>query len=204
MPGRGRFIVFEGGEGSGKSTQASLLASVLGAELTREPGGTRLGEMLRPLMLERAAGPIDPRSELLLMVAARAQHCAERIVPTLESGRDVVCDRFSGSTIAYQGFGRGLPVTEVKSACALATAGLDADLTLLLDVPLMVASTRRTRPLDAIESAGDGFHDRVRAGFLELARSDPRWVVVSGEGSIADVAAGIQSIVASRLRATRS
>lgn len=138
------------------------------------------------------------------MVAARAQHCAERIVPTLESGRDVVCDRFSGSTIAYQGFGRGLPVTEVKSACALATAGLDADLTLLLDVPLMVASTRRTRPLDAIESAGDGFHDRVRAGFLELARSDPRWVVVSGEGSIADVAAGIQSIVASRLRATRS
>jgi dTMP kinase len=155
-------------------------------------------------MLEQAAGPIDPRSELLLMVASRAQHCAERIVPALESGRDVVCDRFSGSTVAYQGFGRGLPVAEVVTACSLATAGLDADLTVLLDVSLEVASTRRTRPLDAIESEGSGFHDRVREGFLELARSDPRWVVVKGEGSVDDVAAEIRAIVDERLEAVGS
>lgn len=156
------------------------------------------------MMLEQSVGPIDPRSELLLMVASRAQHCAERIVPALESGRDVVCDRFSGSTIAYQGFGRGLPVAEVASACALATAGLDADLTVLLDVSLDVASTRRSRPLDAIESQGDGFHERVRGGFLELARSEPQWVVVNGEGSVSHVADEIRAIVAARLGSTPS
>jgi dTMP kinase len=187
VPARGRFIVFEGGEGSGKSTQAKKLAAVLDAELTREPGGTTLGELLRPLMLEHSAGAIDPRTELLLMAAARAQHCAERIRPVLAGGTDLVCDRFSGSTIAYQGFGRGLPIEEVTEACSIATAGLEPDLTLLLDLPVEVAATRRSRRLDAIESEGLHFHDRVRAGFLSLADRDGSWVVIDASGSVDDV-----------------
>jgi dTMP kinase len=204
MTNRGRFVVFEGGEGSGKSTQAATLATKLGADLTREPGGTPLGELLRPLMLENVANPLDPRTELLLMAASRAQHCAERILPTLESGRDVVCDRFSGSTIAYQGFGRGLPIAEVVAACELATAGLEADLTVLLDVPVEIAAARRSRPLDAIESVGDGFHDRVRTGFLELADQQSSWVVIDGTGSPGEVAARIWSLVVERLDGVRS
>jgi dTMP kinase len=204
MPRRGRFIVFEGGEGSGKSTQAEALAVALGAELTREPGGTPLGEILRPLMLDHVAGAIDARTELLLMVASRAQHCAERILPALESGHDLVCDRFSGSTIAYQGFGRGLPLADVVAACEVATAGLEPDLTVLLDVPVEIASERRSRTLDAIESAGDQFHDRVRAGFLELAAKDQRWTVVDGTGSIDDIAALVRTIVDGRFDAFSS
>jgi dTMP kinase len=190
--------VLEGGEGSGKSTQATILGVALGALVTREPGGTRLGEALRPFVLDHVAGPIDGRAELLLMVAARAQHCAEVIVPTIDAGRDVVCDRFSGSTIAYQGFGRGLPVAEVTAACQLATAGLEADLTILIDVPVEVAMGRRSRALDAIESAGDHFHDRVRQGFLALAAADPAWVVVDGRGSVEQVAAQIGTVVDAR------
>jgi dTMP kinase len=155
-------------------------------------------------MLEHAAGPIDPRTELLLMVAARAQHCAEVIVPALDSGRDVVCDRFSGSTIAYQGFGRGLPVADVVAACDLATAGLEADLTVLLDVPIDLAAARRSRPLDAIEAAGDRFHDRVREGFLALAEHDVAWAVVDGAGTIDDVAKRVRAIVDERVDRSRA
>jgi dTMP kinase len=192
---RGRFIVLEGGEGSGKSTQARILAAGLDAVLTREPGGTRLGEAIRPLVLAHTAGPVDDRAELLLMVAARAQHCAEVILPAIEAGRDVVCDRFSGSTIAYQGFGRGLPVDEVAAACALATASLDPDLTILIDVPVEIAMERRSRPLDAIESAGVDFHERVRQGFFTLAERDARWVIVDGRASIDEVAEKIRAAV---------
>jgi dTMP kinase len=199
MSGRGNFIVFEGGEGSGKSTQAAILAQVLDAELTREPGGTQLGELLRPIMLNHSVGTLDARTELLLMVASRAQHCTERILPALESGRDVVCDRFSGSTIAYQGFGRGLLLDDVRSACALATDGLDPDLTVLLDVPVDLATDRVRRPRDAIESAGQHFHERVRAGFLELARTDESWVTIDGTRSIDEVAAMVQAEVRARL-----
>src|SRR5487761_2366329 len=112
MAVRGRLIVFEGGEGVGKSTQARLLAERLGAQLTREPGGTALGESLRQLLL-LASSPVAPRAELLLMVGARAQHVKEKIAPALEAGLDVVCDRFSASTFAYQGYGRGLPTEDV-------------------------------------------------------------------------------------------
>ena len=201
MARRGRFIVLEGGEGSGKSTQAEILGLALDATVTREPGGTPLGEALRPFVLERAVGPLDDRAELLLMVAARAQHCAEVIVPAINAGRDVVCDRFSGSTIAYQGFGRGLPVAEVDAACTLATAGLEADLTVLIDVPVEIAMSRRSRPLDAIESAGHQFHERVRQGFRTLAAERSTWVVVDGCGSIDEVAERVGAVVEARLGA---
>src|SRR5580700_8706439 len=115
-------IAFEGGEGAGKSTQAERLAAALGAELTREPGGTAIGERIRTLLLDPETGTgseIDARAELMLALAARAQHVSERVRPLLKSGRDVVLDRYSGSTLAYQGYGRGLPVDEIRQACDL-------------------------------------------------------------------------------------
>ena len=182
-------IAFEGGEGAGKSTQAERLASVLGAELTREPGGSALGERIRHLLLDpetEAVGGegIAARTELMLALAARAQHVSERIRPALEAGRDVVVDRFSGSTLAYQGYGRGLPVSEIRRACDLATGGLWPDLTFLLDVPVEVGVARRagtgSRP-DRFESEPSGFHVRV-------AEDREHWVVVDGTADVDEVA----------------
>jgi len=199
VPGRGRLIVLEGGEGSGKSTQAAILADRIGALLTREPGGTALGERLRPLLLGEA-GPLDPLAELLLFSAARAEHCAERIRPALARGEDVVCDRFSGSTIAYQGYGRGIALADVRRASQLATAGLTADLTILLDVTLEVSAARRAHPGDAIEAAGRDFHVRVLEGFRELARSEPAtWVVIDGAAPREVVAEEVYAAVLMRL-----
>ena len=200
MPDRGRLIVFEGGEASGKSTQAARLAEELGAVLTREPGGTALGEALRPILLGQAFGALDVRSELLLMVAARAEHVAKVLRPALAAGRDVVCDRFSGSTIAYQGYGRGLPLEDVLVACELATDGCDPDLNVLLDVDEATAQLRRGRPDDAIEAAGTAFHRRVREGFLALAAADPdRWIVIDAAMTTEDVAEAVRDAVGSRV-----
>jgi dTMP kinase len=194
-----RFIVFEGGEGAGKSTQARLLAERLGAELTREPGGSPLGEHLRSLLLEHRLGPLDPRAELLLVAAARAQHVAERIRPALAAGRSVVCDRFSGSTLAYQGYGRGLPLAQVEAVCRVASDGLVADLTILLDVPLEVAASRRAGARDRIEAEDPHFHRRVAAGFHALAAGDPdRWAVIDGTGDPGAVHARVLALLAAR------
>jgi dTMP kinase len=200
MTPRGRLIVFEGGEGSGKSTQAALLAAKLDAVLTREPGGTPLGEHLRSVLLDPANGEIAPRAELLLMAAARAQHVRERILPVLDDGQDVVCDRFSGSTLAYQGYGRGLPLEDVLVANELATDGLRPDLTILLDLPFDLASLRRSEVADRIESAGSDFHRRVVEGFRQLAAADPEgWVVVDGSLEPNVVAEVVLEAVANRI-----
>lgn len=200
MVRRGRFVVLEGGEGSGKSTQARLLADHLGAVLTREPGGTALGEQIRSVLLDPGSVPVEARAELLLMVAARAQHVAEVIVPALEGGRDVVSDRFSGSTVAYQGYGRGLPLDEVGQACRLAAGNLEPDLVVLLDVPPAVAEARRDRDEDRIEGAGRAFHGRVRDGFLCLARAAvPTWAVLDGSGTVDEVSRAVRSEVKARL-----
>ena len=196
--GRGHFIVFEGGEATGKSTQAKLLAERLDALLTREPGGTTLGERVRTLLLDPATGELDARTELLLMAAARAEHVAQLIEPTLASGRDVVCDRFSGSSVAYQGFGRGLPVDEVAHISLWATAGIEPDRVVLLDVSDEVRSARLRRRLDRLESAGDDFHARVIKGFRQIAAAQPdRWIVFDGARSIDDLAASIAEAVGS-------
>ena len=199
MAARGRLIVLEGGEGAGKSTQAELLALRLDAHFSREPGGTAIGERIRALALDRTLGHLDARAELLLMVAARAQHVAEVIRPALESGRDVVCDRFAGSTLAYQGFGRGLPLEDVEVACALAADGVSPDLTVLLELPPSLAQARRCGMPDRIEAETAAFHERVLAGFAALAAADDRWAVVSGEGSIEEVASRIHEVVSARL-----
>lgn len=192
-----RFIVLEGGEGVGKSTQAALLAGALGAVLTREPGGTSTGEDVRNLVLDRSHRHLYARAETLLMLAARAQHVEEVIRPALEEGRDVVCDRFSGSTLAYQGYGRGLELGELAGLDAWARAGCEPDMVVLLD--LAVGAGRRRRPAgprDRFEHEEDSFLERVRAGFLELARNDPaRWRVVDASGSVEEVADAVAAAV---------
>ncbi len=187
----GRFIAFEGGEGSGKSTQAALLAARLGAVLTHEPGGTEIGARIRAIVLDPALGTaLDVRAEALLMAADRAQHVAEVIRPALASGRDVVTDRFSGSTLAYQGYARGLDVDELARLSQWATGGLEPDVVVLLDVPAEVAAMRMKRGLDRMEAAGDDFHRRVADGYRALAAAHPdRWRVVDGSGTVDDVEA---------------
>ena len=185
---RGHFIVFEGGEGSGKSTQAALLAAAIGAELTHQPGGTRLGAALRSMLLDSSAGEVAERTEALLMAADRAQHVAELIVPLLSAGRTVVCDRYIGSSVAYQGFGRGLDPSSVEEISRWAVDGLAADLVVLLDIDEELASARTGSPRDRIEAAGPEFHRRVRAGFLAQAEADPRrWVVIDAAVTVTAV-----------------
>ena len=177
---RGRFLAFEGGEASGKSTQSARLAARLDAVLTREPGGTAVGAQLRSVLLDPATR-LDDRAEALLMAADRAQHVAEVVAPALAAGRHVVTDRYAGSSLAYQGFGRGLPLDEVRRLSEWATGGLWPDVTLLLDVPVELAASRLTGRPDRLEAAGDDFHCRVHDGFRQIAREHPdSWVLVDG------------------------
>jgi dTMP kinase len=192
---RGRFLAFEGGEATGKSTQARLLAERLGAVLTREPGGTEVGERVRTLVLDPAVR-VDFRAEALLMAAARAQHVSEVIEPALAAGRHVVTDRFTPSSLAYQGVGRGLGVDEVAALSAFATNGLEPDLILLLDLPLDVTASRLSSEPDRLEQEGAPFHARVAAAFRQMAAADSaRWVTIPADGTIEQVAARVWDTV---------
>ena len=195
---RGSFVAFEGGEACGKSTQAARLAAHRGAVLTREPGGTELGERVRALFLDPAAGHVDARAEALLVAAARAQHVAEVIEPALAAGRDVVTDRFTGSSLAYQGHGRGLPLDAVRAVSAFATGGVEPEVYVLLDVPADVARERLGADRDRLEAAGDDFHERVRAGYSALAASEG-WLVVDGSGSPDEVEREVWAAVSGKL-----
>ena len=198
---RGRFIAFEGGEACGKSTQAALLATSLDAVLTREPGGTTIGAAIRSLVLDPATVGLDRRAEALLMAADRAQHVAEVVEPALAAGRHVVTDRFAGSSIAYQGGGRGLPSDEVRRLSEWATDGVWPDLIVLLDVPAAVAARRLDRDLDRMESEPAAFHAAVAESFRTQAAAEPdRWVVLDGTGTIEQVAAAVDAAVRDRLR----
>ena len=189
-------IAFEGGEGSGKSTQAGILAERLGALLTHEPGATRLGARLRELVLDPNAH-IDPRAEALLLAADRAQHVAEMIGPTMAIGHDVVTDRYLYSSLAYQAFGRGLDLASVRALSAFAEAP-EADLVLLITVSPETRAQRLKATPDRIEASGDDFHQRVELGFKALADADPqRWTVVDGDGTVDEVAARVWEAVTS-------
>ena len=201
-------IAIEGGEGVGKSTQAALLASAIGAEASREPGGSPIAERIRDLLLDRSLGVLAPRAELYLMLAARAEHLSSLIEPALAAGRHVVVDRFAGSTLAYQGYGRGLPVEEVRRACDLASGGRWPDLSVLLDMPREVAERRRAAQQaqlpgvspDRIEAEEPEFHRRVNEGFREIAADDTEhWVVLDGSASAAEVAVEVLGAVRARL-----
>ena len=197
---RGRFITFEGGEGCGKSTQVKRLAAALAeagveAVVTREPGGTRLAELIRSLLREELRDPPCDKAELLLFLAARAQLVKNVVEPALAAGKWVVSDRFSDSTFAYQGYGRGLPLDTLRIINDFATDGLKPDLTFLLDVTPETANARlrgreaaTATAADRIESAGAAFHTRLRAGFLEMADAEPtRIVKIDANGTPDDV-----------------
>jgi dTMP kinase len=199
VSGAGRFIALEGGEGSGKSTQAARLAARLGAVLTFEPGDTAIGRAIRSVVLDPASVEMSHRAEALLMAADRAQHVAEVVGPALAAGRDVVTDRFAGSSIAYQGYGRGLPVDEVAQLSRWAAGDVWPDLVILLDVPLEVSAGRLRRSLDRLEAAGDDFHRRVHEGFLAQAAADPEgWAVVDATGTPDVVEAAVWDAVVRR------
>jgi len=199
----GGWIALEGGEGSGKSTQARLLAGAIGAVLTREPGGTAVGVRLREAMLDPSLPGLDPRTEALLMAADRAEHVATVVLPALRAGRFVVSDRSAWSSLAYQGYGRGLDLADVRRLSDWAMNGRWPDLAVLVDVDAEVAAARLAaagRSPDRLEREGDGFHDRVRAGFAALAVKYPdRWVVVDGGAAIDTVAGRVRDAVRDRL-----
>ena len=191
---RGWFITIEGPEGAGKTTQAARLEAWLrgvgvAVVRTREPGGTRLGEQLRDLLLSAPAGAaqIDPLADALLFNAARRQLVAEVIRPALDGGVSVVCARFADSTLAYQGYGSGLDLATLRSLAAIATAGLRPDLTILLDLPVEVGLARKTETADQTRFETDfdvAFHRRVRDGFLSLAAAEAgRFAVVDAATS---------------------
>jgi dTMP kinase len=186
VAGRGRLIALEGIDGCGKTTQARRLADVLGALCTAEPGATALGSRLRHLLLDPDLPAVSARAEALLMAADRAEHVDEIVGPALAAGRWVVTDRFSGSTLAYQGHGRGLDLGVLRDLVAFAADGVVPDLVVLVDVPPEVARRRLgSSRADRLEGLDTGFHGRVRNGFLALAAEDPdRWVVVDGTGDV--------------------
>ena len=218
-----RLISFEGGDGSGKSTQLKLLESYLTAQgkvclPTREPGGTNLGNQIRPALLQAGTERISSLAELFLYVADRAQHVREVIRPAIETGRIVLCDRFIDSTVAYQGYGRGIDLETVRSLNQLASQGIRPDVTLLLDCPVTVGLSRAKKRVranrrsdagaldgspegqDRFEQEKEEFHERVRRGFLELARAEPdRICVMNASGSIREIQEEIQRIVNQKL-----
>ena len=203
MPARGRLIALEGIDGCGKSTQAAALAGVLGAHLTFEPGATPVGARLRQLLLAPDGAPPLPRTEALLMAADRAEHVARVLEPALAAGDWVVTDRYAGSTIAYQGYGQGLDVAALDALVVWATAGLGADLSVLVDVSVEVAAGRLAAGgragADRLERLGPHFAARVREGFLAQAAQDPEhWLVVDGAAEVATVTAHIVAAVRDR------
>ena len=196
----GRLIAVEGVDASGKSTQAQRLAESLGAVFTFQFGATEVGATVRGLLLDPDNDALDNRAEALLIIADKAQHVAEIVGPALRSGRDVVSDRFTASTLAYQGYGRGLDLAELQAMMRFATSGIEPDLNLLLDVPLDLSSRRLGLSLDRFEGAGRDFLGRVRDGYLAMAEADPaRWAVVDADGPVDEVSARVLSAVRERL-----
>ncbi|MFQ3534348.1 MAG: dTMP kinase [Aggregatilineales bacterium] len=204
------FITFEGGEGSGKTTQVRLLDEHLrqlgySSVTTREPGGTPLGEKLRALLLD-SNSQIEPRAELLLYAADRAQHVATLIRPALEAGKIVISDRYVDSALAYQGYGRGLDLTALHHIMAFATDGLQPDLTFFLDLDPQQGLARRAQDgeADRFQAQALAFHQRVRAGYLALIAAEPaRWVRIDAAQPLTVVQGTILAAVQERLHLLR-
>jgi dTMP kinase len=206
-----RFITFEGGDGTGKTTQLKALENYLTARglsciSTREPGGTSLGKLIRQVLLEAGKQPIASPTELFLYLADRAQHVHEIIISAIQQGKIVLCDRHTDSTLAYQGYGRGIDLTLLRSLNEIANAGIKPDLTFLLDCPVHIGLSRTDQRKfqlasgpnreDRFEKEDVQFHERVRAGFLELAQAEPRrFRIVDASRSSEEVAKEIKKII---------
>jgi dTMP kinase len=204
----GHFVTFEGGEGAGKSTQLQRLAdtlrkSGLPVTVTREPGGAPGAELIRNLLVEGAVGRWDAMTEALLHLAARRDHLVRTVWPALSEGTWVLCDRFADSTLAYQGYGHGLPAHIIEQFYSLAVGSFAPDLTVILDLPVeegLARASKRGGGEDRYERMGRDFHERLRRGFLEIAQHHPeRCVVVSGLGSQDEVHAQVLHAVETRL-----
>jgi dTMP kinase len=207
------FITFEGVEGSGKTTQIAAAVDHLrrrGREVvaTREPGGTQVADRIRAILLDRDTAGLDPVAELLLLLAARAQHVAEAVRPALAAGKVVVCDRFADATVAYQGYGRGLDLARIAEINAWATGGLVPDLTVLLDLPVEEGLARARRRVGEaggaegrFEDEAIAFHRRVREGYLALASAQPARIErVDASGTPDEVAARVRAVLQERAR----
>jgi dTMP kinase len=204
-----RFITIEGGDGTGKSTQIRTLESYLmqrdfACVMTREPGGTALGSLIRKVLLEVGSHEIASSTELFLYLADRAQHVNEVILPALKSDKIVLCDRFTDSTVAYQGYGRGIELGLLRQLNDIAAQGVHPDLTILLDCPVSVGLARTARRQtaagrrqeDRFEREKIEFHEKVRAGFLEMARTEPeRFRIVDATPSSEEVTLRIKRII---------
>lgn len=198
---KGLFITFEGADGCGKTTQIKLLDEYLRSKgyktlLTREPGSKGLGEKLREILLNYD-GEVSPVAESFLFLADRAQHVDCIIKPALENGIIVLCDRHTDSTLAYQGYGRGLDLDEIRKLNKIATSGLKPDLTIVLDVDIETSQARVGAKKDRMESAGIEFFQRVRDGFLEIAKQEPERVkVISSADTIENIHKKVVELVA--------
>ncbi len=204
------FITFEGPEGSGKTTQIRLLAAYLRAcghdvVTAREPGGTPIGDQIRACLHDTANTAMSPTAEVLLYSASRAQLVAEVIRPALAAGRVVLCDRYADSTMAYQGYGRGLDRSMLATLTAIATGGVSPDLTLLLDMDVARGLTRRRdegEEMNRLDLEAIEFHNRVRAGYLALTAAEPaRWQRIDADAPVADVQLAIRQVVEERFNA---
>ena len=201
------FITFEGPEGSGKSTQAGMLAEWLEGlgytvVSTREPGGTRIGEAVRDVLLSVEHSEMNPRAEALLFSAARAQLVFQVIEPALKEGKIVISDRYADSTMAYQGYGHGLDIDTLKEITKFATGGLTPHLTFYLDIPIEEGLKRKHREsesggekLNRLDMAAKEFHERVRNGYLQMAENDERWHVIKAEKSPETIQSEIRKVV---------
>lgn len=200
---RGLFITFEGIDGSGKSTQIRRLRAFLetnghSVELIREPGGTAIGEKIRSLLLDKSNGEMSFETELLLYEAARAQIVNEKIVPSIRAGKVVVCDRFFDSTTAYQGYARGLDLSEINRLNRWATGGLEPDITFLMDLPVTEAMKRmvgRSGGSDRLEVEGSDFMEKVREGYLAILTRNPRMILLDATDSADTIFQKVQRIV---------
>ncbi len=209
---KGYFFTFEGGEGSGKSTQAKrlfawLVQQNIPALLTREPGGTPVGQKMRELLLDPKHGPLSKRAELLLYQADRAHHVETHILPALQAGKVVICDRFTDSSVVYQGICRGLGVAQTQTLNRYSTGGLRPDSVILLDLSAEAGMARvQSRAgeggvLDRMENEKLAFHKKVRSGFLKLARSQPsRYVILDARKSEASLEAALIELAKKKLK----